>query len=121
MIRSILAIVAGIIVLTVASFAIEFAVNAALPGSDSAKLWMMAYSFLSVAAGGYTTARLASRSPFKHALIMGAIEMVMTIDAMYTFRGLAPLWTWLVSIALIIPAALLGARFHKPSERAMIL
>ncbi|MEO5922948.1 MAG: hypothetical protein ABIR70_03890 [Bryobacteraceae bacterium] len=121
MVRSMLAILAGIIVLTVISFAIEFAFNAALPGSDPAKLWMTAYTFLSIAVGGYTTACLAPKSPIKHSLVMGAVETLMTIDVMYTFPGVAPLWTWLVSIPLIIPAALLGARFHKPSERAMIL
>jgi hypothetical protein len=133
MVRSILAIVAGLIVLTIASFSIEFSVNyalllsgafpdqASLDASVPLKLFMMTYTFLCVAAGGYATARLAPHSPAKHALIMGALETLMTIDVMYTFPGFAPLWTWLVSIPLIVPAAWFGARLHRPSERAMIL
>ncbi len=121
MIRSILSVLAGLLVLTILSFAIEYAVNSVFPGGDPNKLWMLAYTFLSIAAGGYTTARTAPIAPVKHALIMGAIETIMTIDVMYSFPGGVPLWTWLVSVPMIVPAALLGARFHRPPERAMIL
>ena len=75
MIRSLLSVLAGIAVLTVASFAIEAALNplllwafpTALPGADALRLnpWVrtltFAYGLMCVAAGGYIAARVARR------------------------------------------------------------
>jgi len=122
MIRSALAVLAGIVVLTVTSFAIEAVANpwmmrmfpnalpneAAMNQSVPAKLFMIAYTMLCVAAGGYVTAWLARRSPVRHAAIMGAIEAAMTIGVMASFPGHAPLWSWIVGIGLIVPAAWCG-------------
>jgi hypothetical protein len=77
MIRSVLSILAGIAVLTVASFAIEAAVDSLLPRvfpqalpdpeALSPNPWVKAptfsYGFMCVAAGGYGTTRVARRSP----------------------------------------------------------
>src|SRR6185312_1575133 len=68
---SILAVVAGIIVLTAVSFAIE----AVVPASN----WFMwVYGMLSVVLGGYVTARLAPSVPLKHAIAMGALQAALT-------------------------------------------
>jgi hypothetical protein len=59
-------------------------------------------------AGGWTSARLAARSPVWHALILGAL---------LTLAGVAnnlmippPLWFWVVSVVVLVPSAYLGAR-----------
>ena len=123
MIRSLLAVVAGIVVLTVASFAIEAAVNPLLirvfpkalsgPEALSSNPWvralMFAYGFLCVAAGGYVAARIARRLPVQHAAAMGIIQSVLTIMAMLSPSGNhASRWVWVVTAILTIPAAVAG-------------
>jgi len=123
MIRSGLAVLAGIVVLTIASFAIEAVANplvlrvlpdalqsgAPLSHALPARLFMMAYTTLSVAAGGYVTAWIARRSPMWHGAIMGAIEVALTILAMFKLSHQAPLWSWIAGMVLLVPAAWFGA------------
>lgn len=133
MIRSVAAVLAGIVVLTIASFAIEAAadpvvlrvfpdalqVGALLGHALPARLFMMAYTTLSVAAGGYVTAWIARSAKVWHAVIMGAIEVALTVYAMFKLPHQAPLWSWLMGMVLLVPAAWLGAvfRVRKPSVR----
>ena len=110
MLRSLLAILAGIAVLTITSFAIEAAVNPLLTKAFPAALRIvtLVYTMACVAAGGYVTAWLARRAQVRHALIMGVIESALTILAMLSFAGHAPLWSWIAGIVLTTPAAWLG-------------
>ena len=119
MIRSILAILAGIVVLTVASFAIEAAVDPlllhmfprALPNRDAmshnlpATLLQGMYTALSIAAGGYVRAWLARRREVLHAVIMGGIEVGFTVWAMVALPNEDLFRNWIVGMALIVPAA----------------
>jgi hypothetical protein len=127
MIRSILAVVAGLVVLTIVSFAIEAAANpllmhlfpralpdaAALQGNLPARLFMLVYTTFSIAAGGYATAWIARRSRLTHAAIMGVIEVAFTLYVMiaapFPEAHAAPRWFWITGVILIIPAACLGA------------
>jgi hypothetical protein len=122
MIRSILAVLAGLIVIIVTSFGIEAAVDPLMmrmfPGSlpneatlsHSTPVWIFtfAYTLLCVAAGGYVTARLAARYPVRHALILGLLQSALTIPAMIEFGDKARPWAWILSMILVIPAAWLG-------------
>jgi hypothetical protein len=123
MLRSVLAVLAGIAVLTVASFAIEAVVNPvllrtfpqALPGPEALaeNLWarslMFAYGFLCVAAGGYVAARIARRLPVKHAAAMGIVQAGLTMMAMLSPEaGHATRLQWIVIAILSMPAALAG-------------
>jgi hypothetical protein len=144
MIRSILAVLAGIAVIVVTSFGIEAAVNpllmrlfpdalpneAAMSHNAAAWLFTFAYTFLCVVAGGYVAARLASRFPMRHAVALGLLQSALTIPAMITFPDKAPLWGWILSIVIVIPAAWLGgflcarhgqARRIAPSKRARMI
>ena len=76
MIRSILAVLAGLVALTIVSFGIEAVADpllmhlfpkalpdaAAIAGSLSARLFMVTYTTFSIAVGGYVTAWVARRS-----------------------------------------------------------
>ena len=73
--------------------------------------WMM-WETLSMAAAGYVTARLAASSQVAHATVMGAIQAVVTLWAMFSVRSDEPLWFWLTGIALMVPAAWLGGRWR---------
>ncbi len=39
----------------------------------------MAYSFLCLVAGAYVTAWVAGRAPVRHALIMGVVQLALTV------------------------------------------
>lgn len=122
MFRSLLAILAGLLVLTVASFAIEALADplllhlfpralsdaAALRISVPAHLVMFTYTAASVALGGYVTAWIAARAKIWHAVIMGAIEVLLTLWAMHAMPHQAPWWSWVAGMIFTIPAAWLG-------------
>jgi len=127
MIRSILAVLAGLIALTVVSFAIEIAADpllmhlfpaalpdaAALAGSVPARLFMVAYTTFAIGVGGYVTAWIARRPGLMLAAIMGAIEVVFTLYVMiagpFHEAHPAPRFVWIGGLILMIPAACLGA------------
>ena len=127
MIRSILAVVAGLVVLTIVSFAVEAAADpllmhlfpgalpdaAALAGNFPARLFMLAYTTFSIVVGGYVTAWIARRSQLTHAAIMGAIEVAFTLYVMiaapFSEARNAPRWGWIAGMILMVPAACLGA------------
>ena len=126
MIRSLLAVLAGIATLTVTSFAIEAVANplmmrmfphslpnrAAISQSLPASLFLFAYTALCVACGGYVTAWLVSRSPVRHALIMGVVQVGLTVWAMVSLPNEAPLRNWLAAILLTVPCAWCGGWFR---------
>src|SRR5215475_9048420 len=116
MLRSALAVLAGIAVLTVTSFAIEAAVNPFLiPAFPQAvKPLTFAYGFVCVALGGYVTARLARRRPTIHAAAMGIVQAGLTVGAMFSPEAnhATPL-QWVLIAILSIPAAILGGMLYK--------
>lgn len=139
MIRSILAVVAGIVVLTIVSFAIEAVADpllmrmfpaalpdaAALSANFPARLFMLAYTLFSIGVAGYFTAWIANRSGIWHAAIMGAIEVALTLYVMiaapFPEAHQAPRWWWIAGMILMIPAASLGAAIRqKQSARRTI-
>jgi hypothetical protein len=131
MLRSVLSVLAGIAVLTAASFAIEAAVDPlllrlfpqALPGPAalSTNQWVraftFAYGFVCVAAGGYITARIARQRPILHAAAMGIVQAALTIVAMLSPEAshASPL-QWITIAILSIPAALAGGTLYRLRE-----
>lgn len=128
MLRSVLSVIAGIVVLTATSFAIEAVMNPlllrlfplALPGPAalSTNHWVraltFAYGLTCVAAGGYVTARLARRLPIKHAAAMGIVQAGLTIMAMLSPEANhATRLQWIATAILSIPAALAGGALYK--------
>ena len=128
MVRSLLSVLAGIAVLTAASFAIEAALNPlllwvfpeALPGPEalSSNPWvrtlMFAYGLICVAAGGYVAALVARRLPVQHAAAMGILQSGLTVMAMLSPIGNhASQWVWIITAVLTIPAALVGGVVYK--------
>lgn len=135
MIRSILAVAAGIIALTIVAFAIEAAADplvmrlfpaafpdaAALARSLPMRLFMLAYTTFAIAAGGYVTAWIARRAQLLHAAIMGALEVAFTVYVMmaapFPEPVPAPRWSFFASILLMIPGACLGAAIRSRQGR----
>jgi len=129
--RSILGVLAGIVVLTVLSFAIEWAVDPvllrlfprALPDQSAlntelyASLLMYFYTFLCVVAGGYVTAWIAGRAPVLHAVIMGIVQLGLTIYAMKAVVVHAPTRNWIIGMVTVVPAAWLGGILRARQTR----
>ena len=136
MLRSVLSVLAGIAILTAASFAIEAIVNPLLlrafpqalpsPAALSSNQWVriltFAYGLICVSAGGYVAARIARRLPIKHAAAMGILQASLTIAAMLSPEAShASRMQWITIAILSIPAAVTGGIFcnkgRKPDER----
>lgn len=131
MIRSILAVLAGIAALTLTSFAIEFVANTVmmqlLPPrliaypSIGQRLFLLFYTQLCVAFGGYVTAWIAKRAAVLHAVIMGAVMVALTIRQMVVSPRPAPLWTWVAGIMMLIPFAWCGGALRAGTSQKACL
>lgn len=122
MVRSVLAILAGILTLTAISFGIEaianelllklfpgsFADSAALSHNLAARVLMFTYTTGSIAAGAMVTAWLARRAPLQHAAAMGIVQTGFNIGVMVAMWNHAPAIVWIIALIQTLPAALLG-------------
>ena len=118
MLRSTLAVVAGLATLAAASFAIEGAVNAFVGSATlNQSAWFgaltTAYTLVCVAAGGYVAGWVARRTEVRHALVMGAIQLLFTFGAMLQLRERGPLAAWVVGLMSIVPSACLGGMIRE--------
>src|SRR5688572_23847829 len=130
MIRSALAVLAGLVVFVIALSAMQALVGAVVASSSSettgsvidsggvVSVFWLVWEALSMVAGGYITARIASRQHVRHAVALGAFQALMTLWAMFAVRNPgSPLWFWLTGILLMMPAAWLGARLRVTSSK----
>lgn len=127
MLRSVLSVLAGIAILTAASFAIEAVVNPLLlrafplalpsPAALSSNQWIRMLTFaygLACVAGGYVAARIARRLPIKHVAAMGILQAGLTIAVMLSPEANhAPRMQWITIAILSMPAALAGGLLYK--------
>jgi hypothetical protein len=123
-VRSVAAVLAGFVTLSVALYAMQGAgtaflrqMNPDLPATASivnystgTRVFWLVWETMSMFAAGYVTARLAASSHITHALVMGSIQAAVTLWAMLSVPSDEPLWFWLTGIALMVPAAWSGGR-----------
>jgi peptidoglycan/LPS O-acetylase OafA/YrhL len=111
--RSIWALFAGFLVVVVSSTAADLLMHATgiFPPMGEP---MSAYRFVFAVIGCYLTARLAPARPMKHALIGGAIGLVLAmIGAVATWNSgpaFGPHWYPLSLVVTAIPCAWIGGR-----------
>ena len=129
MLRSALAVLAGLVVILITSFGIEAVANpllvkvlglpneAALPHNMGVWAITFTYTFVCVIAGGWVTARLAPKLRERHALALGVIQSLLTIPAMLAFPAQAPLLGWIFGMILVIPAAWFGGVIYARGRR----
>lgn len=124
--RSIGALLAGFVVVVVLSLGTDALLHATgvfppwgQPMSDALFGLATAYRTLYGIAGAYVTARLAPRRPMGHALLGGAIGLVLaTAGAVATWdKGpeFGPHWYPLSLIATALPGAWAGGRAYEAS------
>ena len=119
--RSILSLVAGFVLVVILSIGIDLALRAfgifpalGKPMSDTLFLLATAYRTVIGVAGSYLTARLAPNRPMQHALLGGAIGLVLSIIGAATTwnRGpeFGPHWYPLALVVLAMPTAWVGGK-----------
>lgn len=128
MVRSILAIVAGFVLIGALSVGTTLALQAPgiLPGQNAAitdpTLLALTQAYVAVyaIAGCYLTASLAPNRPLRHALILGVLGLVVNILGAVSRRGLEPDWSLALGIVLTLPYAWIGGelRENQLSRRA---
>lgn len=122
--RSILSILAGfavVVVLSIATDAVLYAVHFYPPlgeyTSGSVLIWATGYRTIYGVIGSYVTARLAPNRPMMHSLIGGAIGTVLaTAGAIATWNHVPPLCPNWYPVSLIIgalPTAWVGAQIRS--------
>ncbi len=133
MLRSILSILTGLAVMTAATFAIEFAVDAillrtfpaafpskaSLSASKAVLLLMIAYTLACMSLGGYVTALVAHRWEVRHAIALAVLQEILTVIAMIEKLAPAPTWVWFANLTLVPVAIILGG-YWKERQRARL-
>ncbi|MEQ8179340.1 MAG: hypothetical protein RIA10_13500 [Amphiplicatus sp.] len=123
-VRSALAVMAGLVCVILLSSAADVALSAAgvlpplnEPGAYAAAHWLLAALYRSaiVVLGCWLTARLAPSRPMRHALILGAIGFVLALIGLVAttqVEGMGPLWYPAALVASALPCAWIGGALH---------
>jgi hypothetical protein len=121
--RSIVAIVLGLLVTAALSTAADLALYAGgvfpapgTPMSNAQFALATAYRVLFAVAGGYVAARLAPRRPMKHALILGGIGSALALAGLVVTwgkPGYGPAWYPIALVLTALPATWAGARLCR--------
>lgn len=120
--KSIWAVVAGVLFIVIASILVDIVLHVAgvyppmgQPIDDALAVLATSYRFVIGIGGGWLTARLASHKPMKHALILGAVGVVLgLLGVVLTWnQNLGPRWYAIALAVLAIPQCWLGGRIFE--------
>lgn len=125
--RSLGALFAGFVVVVVLSLGTDLVLHATgifprlgQPMSDALFLLATVYRTVYATAGSYVTARLAPHRPMQHALLGGAVGLVLaTVGAVATWNKgpeFGPHWYPLALVATALPCAWAGGRLYGPER-----
>jgi hypothetical protein len=122
MMRSIWAVVAGFLFILVLSLGADAIMHAMSPklfgangGTTNLALLCLTTVYVAVFAtvGCYLTARLAPSHPMRHALILGALGLIVSLITTAKMWNTAPAWYNIVNLVLVMPYAWLGGRLRE--------
>ena len=134
MVRSIVAVVAGFVVVGLLIALAQAGVIAAFPAHFDAKggtshlgmlLLMQGYVAVAATFGGWLAARLAPTAPLRHALIVGALGVLVNVASAAMSWALYPSWAHVVGILTAMLWAWLGGTIRErqlagtPASRSM--
>lgn len=116
MVRSVIAIVAGIAVIAILAFSADgIARRIKVDATSLAFLWTsIAYTAVFSAAGGVVTARIARRTGFRDALILAAIQFLASIVAAVLM--FEPSLLWYYAVIFVFSAAAIVAGGYAASR-----
>lgn len=121
MLRSILAVVAGMMTSMVTGLGSDAALRGLAPQWSAASgrvesvpvlLLILSYTLIFLALGGYVTALVARRQEIKHAFALGLVQLALNILATIVFWNTAPAWFHLAVIVLLVPATVFGGQLR---------
>ncbi len=131
--RSIVAVLAGILVGVVLSLGTDVVLHSigvfppwgqSMVGFEGALLLATAYRTVYGVAGSYITARLAPDRPMPHALVLGALGLAVSIlGAAVTWNkgpAFGPHWYPLALVVLALPTAWVGGKLRVMQLRAYV-
>lgn len=119
--RSVLAVLAGLILIIVLSNGADFVLHVTgiypplgEPMRDSLFILATAYRLVFAVAGCYLTARLAPNRPMRHALVLGVIGFFLaTVGTVATWNAgpqFGPKWYPILLVLTAVPCAWLGGK-----------
>ncbi len=125
--KSIWAVVVGVIVIVVVTTVVDIALHVAgvfppmdQPIDDGLALLATSYRIVISVGGAWLTARLAPDQPMKHAVILGAVGVVLgLVGVVATWNlGLGPRWYPISLAVLAIPQCWAGGRLYEMQSGA---
>jgi hypothetical protein len=130
--RSLLAVFAGIVAMTVVAFAIEIPLRAltlrtfpqTFPDQsalDSNIVWMVSQSLYTVPAlilGGYVAAWLAPRQGLAHAVAMAVVQELLIVALMFKPPHPVPPWMWPIMLTVTPIAIIVGGYLRSRLQPA---
>jgi len=120
--KSIGAVVAGVLFIIIVTTLVDVVLHVARvfppidqPINDTLSLLATAYRVVISVAGAWLTARLAPAKPMKHALILGAVGVVLGIAGVVATwnLGLGPRWYPIALVVLAIPQCWAGGKIFE--------
>jgi hypothetical protein len=120
--KSILAVVAGVIFIVVVTSLVDIVLHVAgvfppmdQPIDDRLAVLATAYRIVISVAGAGLTARLAPRKPLKHAMILGYVGIGLgLIGVVATWNmGLGPKWYPIALVVLAVPQCWAGGKIYE--------
>jgi hypothetical protein len=128
MLRSIGAVIAGYLTLTVLTAGTIFLLGAVFPASYTPAntgwvLFNLLYGALYAVLGGYVAGLIAHRAEVRHGLALGIVMVVINIALFIpaqtgSIPTVQPLWYHLALIALALPAPVLGGYLRNRQRAA---
>ena len=118
--RSVAAVLAGLVVIVVLSIGTDMALHATgvypplgEPMNDTFLLLLAtAYRSAYAVAGSYLAARIATDRPMGHALALGVVGLALGIAGAVSTRDAGPAWYPIALIVIAMPCAWAGGRLH---------
>ena len=120
--KSVLAVVAGVVFTVVVTTLVDMALHAAgvfppmnQPLNDALALLATSYRIVISIGGAWLTARLAPSNPMKHAMILGVVGTVLGLAGVVATwnMGLGPRWYAIALAVLAIPQCWAGGRIYE--------
>jgi len=132
-VRSILAVLAGFVVLSFVAQVMELALAGTVSGGDVAgyeeyfavmnrpamQAARLGAYVVAAVLGGYVAARVAGLAEMPHALAAAALQVLTLLGGMTgEYGAFTPRWLWAALIVGTVPAMLLGAAVRARARRA---
>jgi hypothetical protein len=124
--KSIWAVVADLLFIIVVTTVVDIALHVAgtfpplgQPIDDTLAVLATSYRVVIGVAGAWLTARLAPARPMKHAIILGAVGVVLAlVGVVATWNaGLGPRWYPILLVVLALPQCWAGAKLQERYAR----